>query len=279
MRLVRSLLFRDMPLKIAARHGVPADQVVRVPGGVANDAYLLGDRLFLRVARPGFGADLAKESVVIPAARAVGVVTPAVVEAGAGFLVTERVPGHDLATVELPPDARQAVLTRLGRELALLHGIGSLAGLQEDVPGDPRVRVDRMATEGYLDADTARWLIGWFERLARDTPARAVLHGDVAPQNVMIVDGEYGGLVDWGDACVGETGMEFAKLRLADVVHVVAGYGDEGVTATALRYHLDWALTRIADATPVPGQRHWTAPPASRLLEVLRFFAEGARLG
>ena len=33
-----------------------------------------------------------------------------------------------------------------------------------------------------------------------------------------------------------------------------------------------WALGKLA-ADPWPGQRHWTAPPGSRLLGLLRFFA------
>jgi hygromycin-B 7''-O-kinase len=45
--------------------------------------------------------------------------------------------------------------------------------------------------------------------------------------------------------------------------------------ARILWYHLLWAVKRLEDQTPRPGERHWTAPPVSRLLGLLRFFAAG----
>jgi hygromycin-B 7''-O-kinase len=54
------------------------------------------------------------------------------------------------------------------------------------------------------------------------------------------------------------------------------GYrGGDGWEARILWHHLGWALGRLSDPAPRPGERHWTAPPASRLLGLLRFFAAG----
>ena len=43
------------------------------------------------------------------------------------------------------------------------------------------------------------------------------------------------------------------------------------MAAAALWFHLHWGLGKLT-ATPWPNQRHWTAPPASRILGLLRFF-------
>ncbi|MGC0415895.1 phosphotransferase family protein [Embleya sp. AB8] len=284
---------------IAARHGVPPAQVLAVPGGAANHAYTLGSSLFLRIPRgDGFVADLEREAVVIPAARRAGVRTPAVVDFDASralvevpFLVTERVAGVDLALADVAGERRVDVLREAGRQLARLHrvteaSVGPLAGVAPDDGGDPRPQVTHLARAGYLDPGTADWLTGWFDRLEHRFPAGSacLLHGDVAPQNLLVdpVSAAFRGLVDWGDSCWGEPGMEFAKLDLFDVVSVLAGYRAEGggtadddgaLEARALWYHLGWGVPRAAVGKPQPNRRHWTAPPLSRLLGLVRFLA------
>jgi hygromycin-B 7''-O-kinase len=47
----------------------------------------------------------------------------------------------------------------------------------------------------------------------------------------------------------------------------------QGWSARVLWYHLSWAL-HGAPKEPRTDERTWTAPPLSRLLEVLRFFAQ-----
>jgi hypothetical protein len=43
----------------------------------------------------------------------------------------------------------------------------------------------------------------------------------------------------------------------------------EEPAARVLWHHLVWALGRISDRVPRPGERHWSAPPAARLIDVL----------
>jgi hypothetical protein len=79
--------------------------------------------------------------------------------------------------------------------------------------------------------------------------------------------------------------MEFAKLRLEQVAATLPAYtnhrdtksetrSDGQLEAAALWFHLSWGLSGIPKP-PRPDERHWTAPPTSRLLGVLRFFAAG----
>jgi hygromycin-B 7''-O-kinase len=298
---------REALVAVADRYQIPIDAVRPAPApGAANFVYFLGDDLVLRIPRGGGArlAELAKEAALIPAVRRAGVRTPAIVTyddsctvVGTPYLVLERVRGRDLAALDVPPVAAAEVYRGLGRNLARLHrltrtSVGWLPGLDTDEGEDPRPMVERLAELGYVDADTARWLIGWFDRLAQWRPADValvVVHGDAAPTN-LIVDGGgsvSGGpsgllaLVDWGDAAWSDPAVDFAKIPLRAVPFALQGYrevvsdpGYEGAwEARVLWYHLSWALHRLPHA-PRTDERTWTAPPASRLLEILRFFAE-----
>jgi hygromycin-B 7''-O-kinase len=268
---------------IAQRHGVEAWQVTEVPGGVANRAFVLGDDLFLRVSRPGYEDDLHKETSVVPVTRFVGVMTPAIVEydgsrgvINAPYVVMERVHGIEPA----------AVPTGLAEQLALLHRIGrvTIPGVPEDDWGDPWRTVDDLAGRGYVDLGTASWLAGWFTRLAerfdRSGP-KVLIHGDVAAHNLLAgPDDELRALIDWGDAAWAPRAMEFAKLPLTQVAAILPAYvrhthsavHEEELAAAILWFHLSWGLSKLT-ADPWPDQRHWTAPPASRILNLLTFFA------
>lgn len=261
---------------LATRYGVRPDQVREVPGGVANHAYLLGDDLFLRIPRtPAYEQDLLKEVAVIPVARAAGVRTPAIVDYntsdGTPYMVLERVHATDLVEAPRPP---AEYWQQLGAQLAQLHQVEEPPpGIpHDDGGGDPRPTVDKLATEGYLDPSTANWLLAWFDRLSAHIPPdqpHVLLHGDLAPQNLMTDQS----LIDWGDAAWGPPGMEFAKLPLEQVAATLPTYRTtEGIEAAALWFHLSWGVSGIPKP-PRPNERHWTAPPISRLLGVLRFFA------
>jgi aminoglycoside phosphotransferase (APT) family kinase protein len=192
------------------------------------------------------------------------------------YMVLERVHGTDLADSDPPgpPFWRQ-----LGSEIALLHQVHAApAGVEpDDGGGDPRPTVDKLATDGYLDPGTANWLLGWFDRLAGRIPPdqpQVLLHGDLAPQNLLARYDRLEALIDWGDAAWGPVGMEFAKLPLEQVAATLpsyrstAGYrSTEGLEAAALWFHLTWGVGGIP-RPPRPGERHWTAPPVSRLLGV-----------
>ncbi|TWD81483.1 phosphotransferase family enzyme [Kribbella amoyensis] len=198
----------------------------------------------------------------------------------------------------------------LGVQLARVHRMAPSAvdGVPDDDGGDPWRIVDELAQRGILDRAAADEFGGWFRRLAgrfdREAPY-VLLHGDVAPQNLLVDEtGGFAALIDWGDASWGPRGMEFAKLRLEQVAAILPSYraaaaaDDPGrgrrpgpatesatadhepirfaegeLEAAALWFHLCWGLAGLGQAAPRPEYRHWTAPPAARLLGALRFFA------
>ncbi|NUW34206.1 aminoglycoside phosphotransferase family protein [Nonomuraea sp. SMC257] len=282
---------------IAGRHGSAAGRIRPLPAGVANRVFLLGDDLVLRVPRTErFLPDLVKEAAVIPAARRAGVRTPEVVAfddtcsvVEVPYMVLTRARGADLAELDLPSAATDHVLRQVGRELAKLHRLSpatapALAALPVDGAADPWALTHRLLKEGWIDAEHARWLTGWFDRLSAHLPAdppMVLVHGDIAPQNLLVSPetARLDGIVDWGDAQWADPATDFAKIPLTGVPAMLDGYRWESGERTSawearvLWFHLTWALGRLADPAPRPGERHWTAPPAGRLLGLLRFFA------
>ncbi|GAA1142367.1 hypothetical protein GCM10009630_46080 [Kribbella jejuensis] len=267
---------------IAKQHGVDPDQIREVRGGVANRAFILGEALFLRISRPGYEADLHKESVVVPAARAAGVLTPEIITydptrivLDAPYLITRRIHGTEPTTT---PQS-------LAHQLAALHHLqqGGLGGLAEDGWGDPWGTVEELAERGYVDSGSASWLSGWFTRLAEEIDAggpKVLIHGDVAAHNLLVgTTNDLRALIDWGDAAWAPPAMDFAKLPLTDVASLLPEYlahtdsptTEHELAAAVLWFHLSWALSKL-QAAPWPNQRHWTAPTTSRLLNLLHFF-------
>ena len=287
---------------IARRHGATAESVRPIPSGIANQVFHLGDDLILRIPHTRrFLMDLVKEAAVIPVARDAGVRTPNVVtfddtcsEVDVPYMVLARAPGADLARLTLSTAETEHVFHQVGRELAKLHRLSRTTTTDlcdvpaDDDSADPRALALRLLAEGWLDADTSQWLTGWFDRLSAHLPPdppQVLLHGDIAPQNLLVSldTAQLTGIVDWGDAQWADPAIEFAKTPLTGVPAMLDGYRQESGDATSpgtrpwearvLWIHLTWALARLADPAPSPGTRHWTAPPASRLLGLLRFFA------
>ncbi|WP_152365381.1 phosphotransferase family protein [Microlunatus speluncae] len=292
--------------EIAERHGVAPAAVTAVQsGGEANHVYFLGDRLVLRIARdrPAFVADLVKEAMIIPAVRELGVRTPAMIEfddsgtvTATPYLVLERAPGGRPEVPERPTDDHWGRLYReVGAELAGLHRgaphpAGSpLSGRSEirvDSREDPRDGIPALAAAGQLNAADVDWLITWFDRLAAIRPddhQRTLIHGDLSPTNLLAdpATAALTAIIDWGDAAWADPATDFAKLPLRAVPYALDGYlaalgvGDPEIArawaSRILWQHLSWAINRLG-SEPAAGAPHWSAPPASRLLDLLRFF-------
>ncbi|MEU8399699.1 aminoglycoside phosphotransferase family protein [Nonomuraea sp. NPDC048892] len=285
---------------IAALHGA-GGRIRPLPPGVANHAFLLGEELVVRIPRgERFVADLVKEAEVIPVAVRAGVRTPRLVAfddsrsvVDVPYMVLERAHGDDLARLDLTDGRAAGVLRQVGRELARLHRVRRTAGPAlatvpvADGAVDAPALVENLHAGGWIDAEAARWLTGWACRLSAYLPADrplVLVHGDLAPQNLLVhpETSRLSGIVDWGDAQWADAAVDFAKVPLTGVPAVLAGYREEsgetdvpGWEARVLWYHLTWALGRLADPVPHPGERHWSAPAAGRLLGLLRFFASG----
>jgi hygromycin-B 7''-O-kinase len=269
--------------------------------GVANHVWFLGQRLVLRIAGhdPASVAALHKEAAILPLAHQAGVRTAKLVAfdpdnalLGAPYMLLERVPGTNLGTLGLAPHATPEVYQALGHDLARWHarpiGPADPLGFVDHDPDpnpDPRPTVERLTTSGHLSTELERWLIRWLDRLAPAgrTPAQPrVLHGDAAPTNVLVTQAThryaYAAVIDWGDAAWSDPAADLAKVPLRAVPAALEGYrrvgtGEAAVVTEArvLWFHLSWALSALG-RSPRPREATWTAPPAGRILEILRFF-------
>jgi len=284
---------------VAARHGLDADSIKRLPEtGIANAIYRIGDDAILRVPRnhPNFIADARTEVIAVPAARAAGVRTPALLAFDDSldllpvpYTIYERVPGVPLESLGLGPDEAAEVWSEVGRQLGRLHaGVAApeaLAGVRRrhvgpDLPALVHARID----EGWLSPLDGRWLSCWLERLepaAREPAPARFLHGDSQATNLMVLSDplRFEAVIDWGSAAVGDVALDFAGVPLRAVPHMLAGHRDiavpdsnDTIEARIVWRHLYLALLFLPRGA-VPG-RSWAERPLPMLLEVLRFFMD-----
>jgi aminoglycoside phosphotransferase (APT) family kinase protein len=197
--------------------GAPARELGR---GLDHAAFVVGDL----VVRVGDGAPAAREAALLAVvAPRVSLPVPAVRFAGDGVLAYRLLGGRPLLGRAAP-----AGLARpLGRFLRELHAI-------PDAPA---------AVE---DADPGEWLDGLdgpeeMLRVLRDSvPAPAVrrvlTHADLGAEHILEEGGAITGIIDWGDAVVGDPALDFARLYrdfgpafLGDVLAEYGkGNGDQG---------------------------------------------------
>ena len=283
---------------IAERHGLDAKGFSRLRNvGIFNVIYSLGSKYVLRVPRdaPPFVDAIRKESVAVPAARAAGVRTPALIAFDDSlellpvpYAVYERVHGETLGLLDLEPTDTPGVWREVGRDLARLHeGVsddGPVAGLELEPLPDPRSLPDELASAGYFTSLEARWLSGWLERLAPEAlapVAKRFRHGDLQTTNVMVRHGslEYLALIDWGGAGWGDPAEDFAGIPLRAVPFVLSGHremasllSDETAEARILWRHLQISLYLLS-RPPQPGLS-WAERPTAMFIEVMRFFLD-----
>ena len=266
---------------VAARHRISPQRVRPLPVGEANHVLALGSGLVLRVARtPEHTQDLAKEAELLPLTHTAQVGTPALVEHASTpvpHLLQTRLPGTDLAESTPGP----ALLRELGDRMGRLHRLPT-SGLRtpphQMESTDPIGLLQHLHRTGMIDAHTTTWCTDLLSHLSRShpDPEPVLIHGDLSPTNLLATDdGALSGIVDLGDAALAEAAVDFAKLPPHWLPEVLAGYPhppeqEHSWRSRILFHHLNWALARLSDPHPRPGRRHWSAPPAARLLALMR---------
>ena len=156
---------------IARPQHVSVSQIIPLPDiGITNKIYRFGDSLILRIPRnhPHIISLARKEAKVVPAARAAGVHTPAILLFDDSctllpvpYTLYERVPGETLGLLDLEPEATPNVWRALGRDLARLHTSITEADLPPEEVGqcdDLRAAPKTLADAGLFTLMEARWL-------------------------------------------------------------------------------------------------------------------------
>lgn len=229
---------------LAARlSGDPAAPVAHLGEGWDNVVWSVGPDLVLRVRKEGSAQERALAvqhdvDLLHFAARHSTLTAPEVVAVAPfdGALLTTRVPG--VAAADAAPDL-PALADTLAVFLTALHSV-PLAEAAEVVAPDPDDAATwlREVGEEYAEARDAvppdlRPAVEAFLAAAPPAPAHRLVfcHHDVRDDHVMVdpASGLVTGLIDWGDALLGDPALDLATV-LADFgpdvyARVLAGYG------------------------------------------------------
>ena len=282
---------------VLARHGLSGESVARLPDvGIFNAILTIGDSVVLRVPRvhPVFVESAHKEAIAVPAARAAGVRTPALLAFDdtlevlpVPYSLYERVAGETLEHLGLDAADSRAAYRELGRDLGRLHDgidrVGPIADLELEGLPAPDDWPDELVREGYLGPAEARWISDWLARLRQRVEVSpmpdAFRHGDLQATNVMVSPTlAYLALLDWGACGWGNPAHDFAGVPAAAVPLLLDGYRDnrpvprDGSFEAHIVYrqlHLALFLLR---RPPQPG-KSWAERPMAMLLDLVRFHA------
>lgn len=291
------LLTDEMLAPLARAHHIATSQITPLPDtGITNKMYRFGEHLMLRVPRnhPYLFDLLRKEARVVPAARAVGVHTPAIVAFDdscsvlpAPYSLYERVPGETLGLLDLEPEATPEVWRALGRDLALLHSQITPEALPPEELGrckDLRADLKQLANAGHFTLMEARWFERLLDRLAPYALAalpQHFLHGDTQSTNLMVQPEslDYLAVLDWGSSGWGDPAWDFVGIPLRAIPCMLEGHrqiapldADETAEARILWRQFQIALWSFS-REPQP-DHSWGERPAAMLIEIMRFLLE-----
>lgn len=253
--------------------GAPLEPLSRL--GVANYVFATQEV----VVRLGVGSeeswrDARTEAVAVPPVVAAIVPTPRLRvfdETGqlvpAPVTIYERVIGEPV----LLAGADNAVWTEVGRALGRLHTKVCWVPDACSWLDDPDLNEDIDALLPYAGEHEAR-LREWVKTLPTEIPRRCLLHNDAHIGNILVHEGRFTALIDWGDSGWGDPALEFEPMPIEAAPTAVkawreaTGFDDPTLEGRILRAILIVSLLRIK----TPKERRRT-PPNSKLLALLEF--------
>ncbi|MDA0183694.1 aminoglycoside phosphotransferase family protein [Solirubrobacter phytolaccae] len=174
--------------------------------GLDHRVYAVGDGLVARFG-PGAGEEAALLAAVAPRVP-LPVPVPLAVDAAAGCLVLPRVCGVSL--LERPSPERGRFASAMADFVAAVHVLQWPAPLDETPPS-------AWLAEARETWPRVRDLVpGWVEAfLENDAPASVApcfIHGDLGAEHVFVDGDEITGVIDWGDAALGDPAVDHGRL-------------------------------------------------------------------
>lgn len=249
--------------------GRRVDRVERLAGSVGNQDFMLFTSIGDFVLKASALQDLGAESWAGQRAGRAGVVTPEIVwlevepsSLPLPFLMMRRLPGAAV-------DQSSPALTAAGQQLARVHsvqvdGYGGLAVEGSQATGSSESwaafiteltsGLRRLATGHVLSEPLAAAAGAALERSADElifSGPGALLHGDLKLAHIFATGDDRVGLIDWGDACVGDPRLDLARMSMAGPTafkSFMTGYGmtltpDLGRVLAA--YRLVWNIDAL----------------------------------
>jgi aminoglycoside phosphotransferase (APT) family kinase protein len=164
--------------------------VAPLGAGLDHRVYAVGDALVAR-----FGDGVEREAALLSAiAPRLPLPVPVPVAVEAGCVVQPRVPGTSL--LHLPRAERRAFVAQLVAFVDVLHALDP--GV--DVPEDRATLEDWLAEARIVDAAVP------------PAPAPVLIHGDLGAEHIFVEGGRITGVIDWGDAAIGDPGLDHGRL-------------------------------------------------------------------
>lgn len=218
------------------------------PGGNDNRTFRIGADLSARLpSAAGYVPAVEKEHRWLPElARELSVAIPAPVALGAPgsgypwpWSLNRWLPGSDLlSTDDVDPTD---IATTLGRFLTELHGLdaqnGPAAGAHSFYRGASLMHYDEEARSVLRTMDEAKV---WETAIASHWNGSPVwFHGDLAPGNILVLDGRLAAVIDWGTSGVGDPACDLT------IAWSYFNAGDRHAFASAIEADADtWARAR-----------------------------------
>jgi hygromycin-B 7''-O-kinase len=266
--------WRPAVVGIAARHGLDVREVVRFGAG-ENPVFDLDGRFVLKLAPILWRTVVERDAECLRFLADAGLPTAALVGWGAmgdwSYLLLSRLPGRPLDSVwiEIRRDEREGLAFLFGQLVARLQSLPlkgfNPARLDWDHFVTSRIsewnqRLDVSHLPARLRESAPEYLAR--ANLADDSSSMAFLHGDLAPENVLVskIDGRWAvtGVFDFGNALVGRAHFDLAAptvlLAPGDrgiLREFFGGYGWDGSERRAVRSRL-MAYTLIHPRAHLP---------------------------
>ncbi len=243
--------------------GVAIQDICRVLQGEQNEVYdvTLGGApsLIVRISHSG-GEAFEREVWVLGQCAARGIPAPrvhslsrmAVDGEPLAAMVMETVPGVRLCDTDLAEAETRHVLGDVGRWLTQFHsipvqgvgyldsqGVGNLATLSDwlsELTSASSVFVDAGRSVGLPTTTIQQWLREIVDSLCSSPPRIALIHNDLLAAHVMVRDGSFSGIIDFGEVAAEPAANDFAKWDFVEcdrfpVEWIRDGYRDSSLFA------------------------------------------------
>jgi aminoglycoside phosphotransferase (APT) family kinase protein len=178
--------------------------------GLDHRVYAVGETLVAR-----FGAGVAAEAALLEAIAPrlpLPVPVPIATDAEAGCLIQPRVPGAPL--LDLPRAARGPFARELLAFADTLHGL-DVDVAEDDTPLGAWVDEATETLAAVRDELPAQRRAGVEAALRAAVPPssdRTLIHGDLGAEHVFVDAGRITGVIDWGDAAIGDPAVDHGRL-------------------------------------------------------------------
>lgn len=277
----------------------PAVLTHRLSGSIVNVVWAVRCGKRELIAKLGAPEGIRREAAVLTMLRRTEVPVPQAVLVAANstfphdLLLLDVLPGH-------PAEPDSEVLTDAGRSMRRLHDLqvpgfglvgtghqglagvfGSWVGFLDAVVVGARqaIPVNVMPTAAGNEA-TAQLRQQRIRAHLAGVDHGVLLHGDLMPKHVWTDQGRLTGLIDWGDAMVGDPLFDLARFSMAGLdasQRLLEGYGGSTPDAHVLAfYRMVWSLMALAVECGAGGD--WVDGYLSTVRRELDFLHEPADL-